>query len=163
MRALLQPPPPTAAACRLTTVSRRAAALCRPVAARAAAFGASGGAEYDPYAVLGVHPLAGADEFARARSRRVKDAGADEAAAAAAEAAYDAIVMRQLALRMKGQGPLGGVAVSNSVAFADRGVRHGGRCTKRDLSGCSRATRTCRDSCRRGRPSAPLWRRRRWE
>jgi len=36
------------------------------------------------------------------------------------------VMMRQLALRMKGQGPLGGVAVSNSVAFADRSVRSGG-------------------------------------
>jgi len=75
-----------------------------------------------------VHPLAGADEFARARARQVRDATArgDEATAAAAEAAYDAVMMRQLALRMKGQGPLGGVAVSNSVAFADRSVRSGG-------------------------------------
>lgn len=124
---LLRPPPAVA--------TRPAFARAAPSRARltarsaAAAAGGSGSAEYDPYKVLGVHPLAGADEFSRARARQVRDATArgDEATAAAAEAAYDAVMMRQLALRMKGQGPLGGVAVSNSVAFADRSVRSGGR------------------------------------
>jgi hypothetical protein len=111
--------------------------------------------------VLGVHPLAGADEvragqppprthglclgslltstaptpvllrrpatlssqFARARARKVAAAGDDAAALAKVDAAYDAIMMRQLALRMKGQGPIGGIGVSKEVAFADREVR----------------------------------------
>jgi hypothetical protein len=45
----------------------------------------------------------------------------DAAAAARFEAAHDAIMMRQLTLRMRGEGPLGGVAVSKSVAYADAG------------------------------------------
>lgn len=101
------------------------------------------------FQVLGVHPLAGADEvsaaacavavaepashnalcwaplpqFSRARSRKVTAAGDDAAAVAKVEAAYEAIMMRQLALRMKGQGPIGGIGVSKEVAFADKAVR----------------------------------------
>jgi Protein CHAPERONE-LIKE PROTEIN OF POR1-like len=102
------------------------------------------------FQVLGVHPLAGADEvsasflpsgavgepashialcwalfpqFSRARNRKVTAAGDDAAAVAKVEAAYEAIMMRQLALRMKGQGPIGGIGVSKEVAFADKAVR----------------------------------------
>ena len=61
-------------------------------------------------------------QFARARARKVAAAGDDAAALAKVDAAYDAIMMRQLALRMKGQGPIGGIGVSKEVAFADREV-----------------------------------------
>ena len=63
-----------------------------------------------------------ARQFARARTRKLALAKDDAAAVAAVEAAYESIMMKQLALRMKGQ-VTGGFSVSKEVALADRKAR----------------------------------------
>jgi hypothetical protein len=54
--------------------------------------------------------------------RKLALAKGDEAKVAEVEAAYEAIMMRQLAQRMKGQ-ITGGLKVSKDLAYADKWVR----------------------------------------
>ena len=61
-------------------------------------------------------------QFARARSRKLALAKGNDAKIAEVEAAYEAIMMRQLAARMKGQ-ITGGLSVSKDLAYADKWVR----------------------------------------
>ena len=91
----------------------------RPPTRVAAAAAAAPGPESDPYAVLGVSQFADAEAFAAARSRKLALAKGDPAQTAAVEAAYEALLMRQLSQRLKGQ-RAGGVAMSRETAFADR-------------------------------------------
>ena len=63
-----------------------------------------------------------APQFSRARARKLALAKGDEAKVAEVEAAYEAIMMRQLAQRMKGQ-ITGGLKVSKELAYADKWVR----------------------------------------
>ncbi len=62
-----------------------------------------------------------APQLASARSRKINLAKEDPVAIAAVEAAYDAIMMKQLALRLKGQ-VTGGFGISKELAFADKHV-----------------------------------------
>lgn len=106
---------PHAAPARLA--ARRPAAR-RPLRVAAAA-AAAPGPESDPYAVLGVSQFADADAFSSARARKLALAKGDPVRTAAVEAAYEALLMRQLSQRLKGQ-RAGGVAMSKETAFADR-------------------------------------------
>lgn len=110
---------PSRAACRS---SRPGAAPRHPVARCAAAASSSASpdpsdASYDPYAVLGITPLTSPEEVLRAKTRKLQ-AAATADGAAAVEAAYDAVMLRQLQRRLRGEG-FGGVGVSAAVRLGD--------------------------------------------